>query len=160
MTDNDFAALVSFLSTLTPVDNELPATSIGPLGGALIGMGRFPLAADVVDHAEVGQEVFDVGVNDEYGGYLVTLGNCRACHGPELRGRTGRFGPPPAPSLVHSMRTWSADDFRRTIRTGRTPTGRALDPQTMPWPRLANLTDQELDAVFLYIRSIPPERGN
>jgi hypothetical protein len=24
----------------------------------------------------------------------------------------------------------------------------------MPWPRLANLTDDELDAVFEYVRSI------
>jgi len=154
MTDSDFAALVAFLNALTPVDNELPASRIGVLGSALIGSGRFPFPADVLNHDEVGQTVVTRGVTAEYGSYLVTLGNCRGCHGPELRGTANRIGPPPAPNLVDSTRNWSADDFRKTIRSGRTPAGRTLDPQKMPWPRLANLTDAELDAVFEYVRSI------
>jgi cytochrome c553 len=154
MTDSDFAALVAFLNTLTPVDNELPPSRIGILGSALIGSGRFPFPADILNHAEVGQNSVARGVTPEYGSYLVTLGNCRGCHGPELRGTTRRIGPPPAPNLIDSTRNWSADDFRKAIRSGRTPAGRALDPQKMPWPRLANLTDDELDAVFEYVRSI------
>lgn len=160
MTDSDFAALVSFLRNLTPVDNELPSSSIGLLGGALVGTGRFPFAADVVKHDEVGQHTVTRGVSEEYGSYLVTVGTCRTCHGPELRGTSGGIGPPGGPSLVDSTRNWSADDFRRAIRSGRTPAGRALDPQKMPWPRLANLTDDELNAVFEYVRSIPPGRAN
>ena len=155
MTDADFAALVSFLNSLTPVDNELPPSTIGVLGSALVGAGRFPYAADVTDHDQVGQRTITPAVSEEYGSYLVSLGNCRGCHGPDLRGTAGRMGPPPAPSLVDSTRTWSIDDFRKTMRNGRTPGGRALDPQKMPWPRLANLTDDELDAVFEYVRSIP-----
>ena len=107
-----------------------------------------------MNHADVGQTNVTRGVTPEYGSYLVTLGNCRGCHGPELRGTSSRIGPPPAPNLVDSTRNWSADDFRKTIRSGRTPTGRTLDPQKMPWPRLANLTDAELDAVVEYVRSI------
>jgi cbb3-type cytochrome c oxidase subunit III len=154
MTDSDFAALVSFLNSLTPVDNTLPASKIGPLGSALIGSGRFPFAADVVNHEQVGQHPVTRGVTVEYGSYLVTLANCRGCHGSELRGRASRIGPPAAPSLIDSTRNWSPDDFRKAIRSGRTPAGRALDPQKMPWPRLAALTDAELDAVFEYVRSI------
>lgn len=154
MTDSDFAALVAFLNSLTPVDNELPTSRIGVLGSALIGSGKFPFPADLVNHAEVGQNVVTRGVTPEYGSYLVTLGNCRSCHGPELRGTASRLGPPPAPNLVDSTRDWSVDDFRKTIRSGRTPAGRTLDPQKMPWPRIANLTDAELDAVFEYVRSI------
>jgi len=164
MTDSDFAALVSFLNSLTPVDNELPPSTIGPIGNALLGAGRFPFAADVVDHAEVGQNPVTPGVTEEYGSYLTTLANCRGCHGPDLRGTTGLIGdlrgttrligPLTAPSLVDSTRSWSADEFRQTIRNGRMPSGRPLDPQKMPWPRLANLTDDELNAVFEYVRSI------
>jgi mono/diheme cytochrome c family protein len=156
MTDSDFAALVAYLRTLTPIDNTLSGRTIGVVGGALIGAGRFPLAADVVKHEEVGQHTVVREVSEEYGSYLATLGNCRTCHGPELRGRTSRIGPPPGPSLVDSTRNWSADDFRKTIRTGRTPGGRPLDPQQMPWPRIANLTDDELNAVWEYVRSIAP----
>jgi mono/diheme cytochrome c family protein len=156
MTDSDFGALVSFLRTLPPVDNELPSSGVGVLGRALVGAGQLPLAADIVRHEEVGQHTAVPDVSQEYGAYLATLANCRACHGSELRGTTGGLGPPPAPSLVDSTRDWSAADFRKTIRNGRTPRGRALDPQKMPWPRLANLTDDELNAVFEYLRSISP----
>ena len=154
MTDSDFAALVAFLNALTPVDNDLPASRIGLLGSALIGSGRFQFPADLVNHADVGQNAVAKGVTPEYGSYLVTLGNCRSCHGPQLRGTANRLGPPPAPNLADGTRNWSADDFRKTIRSGRTPAGRNLDPQKMPWPRLANLTDAELNAVFEYVRSI------
>jgi mono/diheme cytochrome c family protein len=152
MTDSDFGALVSFL----PVDNELPSSGVGVLGRALVGAGQLPLAADIVRHEEVGQHTAVPDVSQEYGAYLATLANCRACHGSELRGTTGGVGPLPAPSLVDSTRGWSAADFRKTIRNGRMPGGRALDPQKMPWPRLANLTDDELNAVFEYLRSISP----
>jgi len=154
MTDSDFGALVAFLNSLTPVDNALPPSRIGPLGIALIGSGLFSFPADILNHAEVGQTTVARSVTAEYGSYLVTLGNCRGCHGPELRGKSSRIGPPPAPNLIDSTRNWSLDDFRKTIRNGRTPEGRALDPQKMPWPRLANLTDGELDAMFEYVRSI------
>ena len=156
MTDRDFADLVAFLSTLTPVDNELPQNRLGLLGGAVIGARLYPLQADIIKHEDVGVAVFDPAVSAEYGSYLATIGTCRDCHGPNLRGNADRLGQPPAPNLVDSTRNWSADDFRKAIRTGRTPSGRALDPQTMPWPRLANLTDDELNAIFEYVRSIPP----
>ena len=154
MTDNDFADLVAFLTTLTPVDNELPQSKLGLLGAALVGARLYPLAADVIKHDEVGVNVFDAGVSADYGSYLVTIGTCRSCHGPDLRGTGGGMGRPAAPSLVDSTRNWSAEDFLKTMRSGRTPRGRPLDPQTMPWPRLANLTDDELNAVYEYVRSI------
>jgi cytochrome c553 len=154
MTDRDFADLVAFLNSLTPVDNELPPNKLGLLGGALVGARLYPLAADAIKHEDVGLDVFDAGVSAEYGSYLATIGTCRGCHGAELRGKPDEIGRPAAPSLVDSTHNWSAEDFRRTMRTGRTPQGRALDPQRMPWPRLANLTDDELNAVYEYVRSI------
>lgn len=154
MTDRDFADLVAFLNSLTPVDNELPRSRLGVLGAALVGARLYPLAADVIKHDQVGVNVFDSGVSADYGSYLVTIGTCRGCHGPDLRGTTGGWEKPAGPSLVDSTRTWSSEDFLKTIRTGRTPRGRPLDPQKMPWPRLANLTDDELNAVYEYVRSI------
>ena len=153
MSDRDFADLVAFLTTLTPVDNELPQSKLGLLGAALVGARLYPLPADVIKHDDVGVNVFEPGAS-EYGSYLVTIGTCRGCHGPDLRGTTGGLGRPSAPNLVDSTRTWSAEDFRQTMRSGRTPRGRPLDPQKMPWPRLANLTDDELNAIYEYVRSI------
>lgn len=40
----------------------------------------------------------------------------------------------------------SQEDFNRTMRTGTTPEGNALDPAQMPWPITELMTDDELAA--------------
>ncbi len=54
------------------------------------------------------------------------------------------------------MGNWTADQFIKTMRTGkRFGTGRPILPP-MPWYDLAGLTDQDLKAVFAYLKSIKP----
>lgn len=54
---------------------------------------------------------------------------------------------------------WSARNFRETIRNGRhMGRGRDLLPP-MPWPVYRNLSDEDLDAVFAYLQTIPPIRN-
>jgi mono/diheme cytochrome c family protein len=51
---------------------------------------------------------------------------------------------------------WTTDQFIKTMRTGkRFGTGRPILPP-MPWFALAVLTDQDLKAVFAYLKSIKP----
>ena len=53
-------------------------------------------------------------------------------------------------------RGWTADQFIRTMRTGRHfGVGRRLLPP-MPWFSLNNLTDDDLRSVFAYLQSLPP----
>jgi mono/diheme cytochrome c family protein len=47
-------------------------------------------------------------------------------------------------------------DFVAAMRTGRTPSGRHLDPLVMPWPHYAKLTDRDLRAVFTYLQTLSP----
>jgi len=46
--------------------------------------------------------------------------------------------------------------FRHTLRTGQDPhiPGRIL--QVMPWPVFRNMTDDDLRAIYEYLRAIPP----
>jgi hypothetical protein len=44
-------------------------------------------------------------------------------------------------------------EFRNTMRTGVNPGGHAINPKYMPWLAYRNMTDSELDAVWLYLRS-------
>jgi mono/diheme cytochrome c family protein len=156
LTDADFAALVAYLKSLPPADNPTPARKLGVLGGALIGAGVFPLAVNVIDHASAGTRTVVPATSREYGQYIVDVAGCRICHGADLEGGKSDGGPPPGPSLVSRTRDWSLDNFRSTIRTGRTRAGRALDPEQMPWPFFARMTDEELEALWLYVRSLPP----
>ena len=48
--------------------------------------------------------------------------------------------------------------FIKTIRTGKKPEGEALAPP-MPWPVYAKMTDDDLKAVFAYLRTLPPVRN-
>lgn len=40
------------------------------------------------------------------------------------------------------------------LRTGVTPYGKALDPEFMPWDVYANMTDEELKALWMYLQSL------
>lgn len=54
--------------------------------------------------------------------------------------------------------TWTEDMFVRAIRTGwhmGMENSRRIMPP-MPWPAYMNLTDEDLKAVYAYLRTIPP----
>lgn len=52
--------------------------------------------------------------------------------------------------------TWTEKEFIDTIRTGKDRgTGRPIMPP-MPWRVYRNLTDEDLKAIFAYLRTIPP----
>jgi mono/diheme cytochrome c family protein len=156
LSDADFAALVAYLQSLPAADRTFPARRVGVMGGALIGAGMMPLAPALIDHDSVGVRTVSPGVNSEYGRYLTDIAGCGVCHGADLAGgKAGGGGPPPGPSLIAFASGRSVDDFRRTIRTGRTPTGggRALNPEFMPWPTYARMSDDELQAIWLYVQS-------
>jgi hypothetical protein len=42
------------------------------------------------------------------------------------------------------------------LRTGATPYGKQLDPEIMPWNRFSLLDDDELQAIWLFIRALEP----
>ena len=51
---------------------------------------------------------------------------------------------------------WTEDQFIRALREGKhMGTSRPILPP-MPWPAFKNFTDEDLKAIFAYLRSIPP----
>jgi mono/diheme cytochrome c family protein len=55
--------------------------------------------------------------------------------------------------------TWSLADFKRTIRTGVDPKGQVLNPP-MPIPTLQNLPDEDLEAIYNYLRTVKAVRND
>jgi mono/diheme cytochrome c family protein len=115
----------------------------------------------------------------ERGRYLVeSLLNCFVCHGerdwtqhdaPLIAGTAG-VGPNPFPleelpgRVVASNITpdpetgagnWTDDQLARAIREGIGHDGRALFPM-MPYEKFRYMSDEDLAAVIVYLRSIPP----
>ncbi len=75
-------------------------------------------------------------------------------------GFAGPWGVSYAPNITPDQNTgigiWTEDMFVKAIRTGKhMGTSRDILPP-MPWPGYRNMTDEDLKAVFAYLKSIPP----
>jgi mono/diheme cytochrome c family protein len=78
----------------------------------------------------------------------------------DLTAWSGPWGISYARNLTPDQNTgigsWSEETFVGAIRTGRhMGVARPILPP-MPWPAYRNLTDEDLKAVYAYLRSIPP----
>lgn len=161
MSDEDTGALIAYIKQLPPIDREPPPTQLHALGLLLMVAGRLNIqvAPKVSDAHRV--PMGDAAV--EHGRYLANVSGCHGCHGYGLSG--GRVaGPPdlpPASNLTPTgLASWKKEDFVHAIRTGQRPDGRRLN-DFMPWRIYANMTDAELDALWQYLKSVPPrESGN
>ena len=61
------------------------------------------------------------------------------------------------PDPVSGIGKWTEADFVRALRTGVTPSGETLHP-FMPWHELQRMTDEDLHAMYEYLRTVPPVR--
>ena len=85
---------------------------------------------------------------------------CAECHGEDFRGRNVEDGPQ-GPDIAHYADDWTAEEWRDTIRTGVDPEDNELDPDKMPWEEYsAALTDDELEAMRVYIRTFAEDDGD
>ena len=100
------------------------------------------------------------------GAYLARAGNCAGCHTP--RGAApysgGRGIPTPfgtiyssnlTPDAASGLGAWSAAEFRRALHNGRARDGRLLYP-AFPYDSYTKISDEDADALFAYLRSLPP----
>ena len=148
----DVGAIIAYLKSLPPVDNEVPVSELGPLGRLFLVMGAPFLPAAVVDHAAPVPDTPEPAVTAEYGKYVGLV--CTVCHGDDLAHGEGQAA---GPNITQggTPGKWSEADFIKTIRTGVTPRGHALDAEQMFWKRFAKMTDDELKALWLYLKSVP-----
>ncbi|WP_157268710.1 c-type cytochrome [Azohydromonas aeria] len=102
------------------------------------------------------------------GAYLARAGNCAGCHtapgGAEYAGGRGidtPFGTVYASNLTPDADTglgaWSAAEFRRALRHGRSRDGRLLYP-AFPYPSYTRLTREDADALFAFLQAREPVR--
>ncbi len=152
MSDADLGDMIAYLKSVPPVDKEVPPTRLGLMGRVFLLQDSSLLPASQLDHTAPRPAAPEPGVTVEYGRYLA--GICTMCHGPDYAGQTGEGGAAnltPAGDLSH----WTEADFVQTLRTGTTPAGKQLNPDNMPWKIVGQMTDDELQAVFLFLRSLP-----
>lgn len=107
----------------------------------------------------------------ERGRYLIHAGGCITCHTADRadaiplaggRALVTPFGTFNSPNLTPDPATglggWTAADFSRALRHGRSPTGSYYFP-VFPYPAYAGLTDEDVAAIAAYLGSLPPVRN-
>lgn len=161
MADEDLASVVVYLRSINPVRNTLPKTTIpDPIKGSL--PPHQPITASVAGP--------DMSNPVERGKYLVTLGNCMMCHTPMRKGEpikelafaggltfTGPWGVVSGANITPDASGISYYDealFVKTLRTGQVG-ARKLN-SIMPWGYFRNMTDDDLKAIFAYLRTLQP----
>jgi mono/diheme cytochrome c family protein len=159
LSDADLGALIAYIRQVPPVDNELPANSVRPLGRFLFATGRLPLvAAELIDHGAVRPAPPTPGPTADYGAYLAT--GCAGCHGETYSGGPipgAPPGTPPAKNITPDPATgigrWTEADFFRALREGKRPDGSDIHP-FMPWRLTSRMTDDEIRALWQHLRRV------
>jgi mono/diheme cytochrome c family protein len=102
------------------------------------------------------------------GELIFNIGGCTSCHtakggqvlagGDPLVTPFGSFYPPNiTPDPDTGIGKWSEADFGRAMRNGRGPDGSPLYP-AFPYTSYTRITDEDLAALWAYLRSLPPVR--
>jgi mono/diheme cytochrome c family protein len=164
MSDPDAFAVARYLKSLPPVHHEVkqsPNFAFKMARSTFLGPSNGEAPAPPPR-----------GVTVKYGEYLArNVGLCADCHTP----RSGLTSSPdmaelfagdahpskdfPAnpsnltPDSATGIGRWSEADFIRTIRTGVNPRGDSLST-FMPWQQNRRMTDDDLRAIYIYLRSI------
>lgn len=155
ISDEELGAMIAYLKTVPPVDRKTSGSQFTVLGKIIFATGMFgDLPVEAASHQN-NVTAPTAGATIEYGEYLVNIGDCRACHGQELAG--GSYPDPavtqPVPNLTPGgeLGAWTEEQFIQIMRTGG-----ALNPELMPVKEIGKLSDDELKAIWLYLRSLPP----
>jgi mono/diheme cytochrome c family protein len=166
MSDRDALAVARYLKSLAPVRNDVRNDHNFIYGLAKVFFLKVKRGTQ--------QTAPERAPTPKYGEYLANhVSLCADCHTP--RGGVqakpkldelfaGDATPPdgfpanPAnltPDLETGIGKWSEDDFLRTIHNGEDPEGHELH-HFMPYEQLRRMTDDDLRAIYRYLRVIPP----
>jgi mono/diheme cytochrome c family protein len=165
LADDDLAALIAYLRSLPPVDRTVPANRLGPVGRALYVAGKLPLiGAEEIDPNVPHPATMPPAPTAEYGKYAARIGGCFGCHGETMSGGPIPGGPPdwkPAANITPTgLAAYDEAKFVDLMRTGVRPGGTKVD-SLMPYRYTKDLNDDELHAIWLYLKTVPPkEFGN
>jgi mono/diheme cytochrome c family protein len=156
--EEDLGAVIAYLKTVPRTGEDTPEPKLAPMGQIMLAAGMFGqiFPAEYIDHEQPFHDMPAISANLEYGEYLSRF--CASCHGEDLSGKASADpNGPLAPNLTPGggLANWTEADFIQTIRTGVNPYNYHLDPEFMPWESFAKFEDEELQAIWMYLQSMP-----
>ena len=162
MSDEDLAAVIVYVRSISPLRNPLPKTEIIFPVKYLIRSVPQPVTAPVPPP--------DFSNPVKRGEYLVRMADCVTCHSPMVKGQTnfamafsggfrliGPWGDVTAVNITpdpSGIPYYDERLFLQVMRTGYVK-ARKLNP-IMPWNNFRHLSDDDLKAMFAYLKTLPP----
>jgi mono/diheme cytochrome c family protein len=160
LSDEDLASIVVLLRSLPPAHSDLPPNKIPFMFSRLIQTAPQPVTEPV--------PAPDTSTLAMRGAYLVKMATCTDCHTPlnpkfqPIPGMEMAGGNPMGEGVNSANITPDASGigyydealFFQAIRTGSVR-ARKLN-SAMPWWIFRNMTDDDLKAVFAYLRTLKP----
>lgn len=160
--DEDLAAIIVYLRSIPPVHKVLPPTEIIFPVKYLMRNAPQPITAPV--------PAPDFSNPVERGKYLAAIGGCSDCHTPQKKGEDipglefaggaileGPWGKVASANITPDPSGISYYDEAMFIQTMRTGYVKAREiNQIMGWWHYRNLTDEDLKAMFAYLRTLKP----
>lgn len=160
LSDEDAGALIAYLKSVPPVDRTVPPNSVAlPLRViATVNPEVALIPAERIDHTVKPAQKIDPQDVIGFGKYLAS--SCTGCHRADYSGGKIPGAPPDWTAAANltpggNLKNWSLAQFSNAMRTGKTPAGHQLDAKYMPWPLLGQMTDQEMNAVWSYLQTLP-----
>jgi mono/diheme cytochrome c family protein len=167
MSDEDARSIVAYLRTLPPVEKASGVTDV-----------QFPL--NLISRVVASPLEGPVSAPERtdklaYGQYLVKISGCKGCHtndgSPDYAGGNAMRAPT-GESLVSSNITPDEETgigrMSREAFIQRFKGYAQLDPSLpavpgtasiMPWPSYAGMAEEDLGAIYDYLRTVPPARN-
>jgi hypothetical protein len=163
MSDEDLASVVVYLRSLPPINQRHPPTQLIFPVKYLIRAVPQPINESVPQP--------DISTPEKRGKYLVAVAGCTDCHTPAddhgqplpgmdfsggfiLEGPWGRVASSNITSDPSGIPYYDEALFTQTMRTGFVK-ARKLS-QIMPWRTYRGMTDEDLAAIFAYIKTLKP----
>ncbi|MCK9408631.1 MAG: cytochrome c [Bacteriovoracaceae bacterium] len=169
LSDEDLTAVISYLRTLSPVNQKVVRREINFLGKAVVAFLIKPVGPMGEPPSSVSPDS-----TSAYGKYLVhSIANCVGCHTnrdmmtgafigepfaggfqmpsdavPGLMFTTPNITPDPETGKIFP---WTEEVFVHRFRQGVQIVG-----SPMPWGSFKNMTGLELKAIYRYLRSVEP----
>ena len=165
LSDEDLASIIVYLRSLPPIHKQWPPTQlIFPVNYLIRGVPQ-PLDKPV--------PAPDLSTPEKRGAYLVRIAGCHECHTPQdahgqhlpgmdfaggfvLDGPWGRVASANITPDASGISYYDAALFTQVLRTGFVQ-ARRLN-QIMPWHAFRGMTDEDLSAMFAYLRTLKPVR--
>ncbi len=151
LSDADTEAIVAYLRTLEPAEQTVATgDKLSFMGALMFGAGMFGTPEKGAESVTAPPE----GITPTYGKYVATYGECRGCHGPDATGTPASPLGPAIPNPRPLVTTISQDQFFEMMRTGIRPDGTPF-AEDMPWQVAAQMTDNDLAALYAYLTAEP-----